>query len=49
MGIAIKNAESYAVDCAMRTVLAKLDKAIEDLENGRVLSAEEVWKELDSI
>lgn len=49
MGIAIKNDESYAVDYAMHTIFAKLDEAIEDLENGRVLSAEEVWKELDSI
>ena len=49
MGIMIKNDESHTVDYTMHTILSKLDEAIADLENGRVLSEEEVWKELDSI
>lgn len=49
MGIAIKKDDLCTADCTMQTILSMLDEGIADLENGRVLSAEEVWKELDSI
>lgn len=38
-----------SVDNAMNILFSKLDEAIDDMENGRVLSAEEVWKEIDEI
>lgn len=41
--------ETNTVDYAMNTILSKLDEAIADMEDGRVLSEEEVWKELDDI
>lgn len=41
--------EANVVDYSMNTIFPKLDEAIDDLENGRVLSEEEVWKELDDI
>ena len=33
----------------MNVLLSKLDEAIDDMENGRVLTEEELWKEIDSI
>lgn len=33
----------------MNVLLSKLDEAIDDLENGRVLTEEELWEEIDSI
>lgn len=33
----------------MNILYAKLDEAIDDLENGRVISEEEMWAELDAI
>lgn len=39
---------SYMIDDAVKVIFSKLDEAIDDLENGSVLS-EEVWKEIDSI
>lgn len=33
----------------MNVLLSKLDEAIDDLENGRVLIEEELWEEIDSI
>ena len=38
-----------SVDDAMKVLFGKLDEAIDDMENGRVQSIEEVWKEIDSI
>ena len=32
----------------MNVLLSKLDEAIDDLENGRVLTEEELWEEIDS-
>lgn len=43
------NNNSYTIDDAVKVIFSKLDEAIDDLENGRVLSEEEVWKELDAI
>ncbi len=37
------------IDNAMNILYAKLDEAIDDLENGRVISEEEMWAELDAI
>lgn len=44
----VKN-DAYSVDDAMNVLFSKLDEAIDDLENGRVISEEELWEELDSI
>ena len=44
----VKNS-SYTIDDAVNKIFTKLDEAIEDYENGRVLSEEEVWKQMDSI
>lgn len=40
---------SYTIDDAAKVIFSKLDEAIDDLENGRVLSEEEVWNEIDAI
>ena len=37
------------LDDAMQILFSKLDDAIDDMENGRVISEEELWKELDAI
>ena len=42
-----KNA--YTIDDAMNVVFSKLDEAIDDMEQGRVISEEEMWAELDAI
>lgn len=41
--------ESNLVYKEINTLFSKLDEAIDDIENGRVLTAEEVWKEIDEI
>lgn len=41
--------DSYTINDAMNVLLSKLDEAIDDLENGRVLTEEELWEEIDSI
>lgn len=47
---ATKTAEtSYTIDDAMKVLFGKLDEAINDMENGRVQTIEEAWKEIDSI
>ncbi len=47
---ATKTAEtSYTIDDAMEVLFKKLDEAIDDMENGRVQTLEEAWKEIDSI
>ena len=33
----------------MNFLISELDEAIDDMENGRVLTEEEVWKEIDII
>ena len=37
------------LDDAMQVLFSKLDDAIDDVEKGRVISEEELWKELDAI
>lgn len=33
----------------MDTLFSKLDESIDDMENGRVISEEEMWAELDAV
>lgn len=40
---------SLSTHDAMNVLLPKLDQAIEDMENGRVLTEEELWAEIDTI
>lgn len=40
---------SNTLDDAMQILLSKLDEAIDDVENSRVISEEELWEELDAI
>lgn len=40
---------SNDVDAAMKVLFSKLDEAIDDMENGRVLTEEELWAEIDAI
>lgn len=40
---------SGTLDDAMAVILSKLDDAIDDVENGRVISEEELWAEIDAI
>jgi soluble cytochrome b562 len=43
------NDTKYTLDDAMDILLGKLDDAIDDIEQGRVQSIDEAWKEIDSI
>lgn len=36
-------------DSNIQMLFSALDEAIDDLQNGRVISEEEMWKELDTI
>ena len=46
----INNQDSaYTLDDAMQVLFSKLDEAIGDVENGRVISEDELWEELDII
>ena len=40
---------SYDVKDAMNLLFSKLDEAIDDIENDRTISSEEMWKEIDEI
>lgn len=40
---------TYTLDDAMDILLTKLDDAINDMENGKVRTIEEAWKEIDEI
>lgn len=40
---------SYTINDAMGVLFSKLDEAIDDMENGRVISEGELWAELDAI
>lgn len=40
---------AYTIDNAMDVLFGKLDEAIDDMENGRVQSIEEAWKEIDNV
>ena len=47
---AVKQQEaSDDVNDAMKVLFSKLDEAIDDIENGRVLTEEELWAEIDAI
>lgn len=47
---AIKSYETTStLDNAMDVLLSKLDDAIDDIENGRIQTIEEAWKEIDTI
>lgn len=39
--------EETVLNEALVTLFAKLDEAIDDVENGRILSEEELWEELE--
>lgn len=40
---------SNDINVAMEILFSKLDEAIDDMENGRVLTEEEIWAEIDAI
>lgn len=40
---------TYTVNDAMDVLLTKLDEAIDDMENNRVSTIDEAWKEIDTI
>lgn len=40
---------SNDANAAMEILFSKLDEAIDDMENGRVLTEEELWAEIDAI
>lgn len=40
---------NYTIDDAMDVLLNKLDDAIDDMENGRVQTIDEAWKEIDEV
>lgn len=40
---------TYTLEDARNVLFSKLDEAIDDMENGRVISEEEMWAELDAI
>jgi len=39
----------YNVKDAMKVLFGKLDEAIDDIENGRTLTSEEMWNEIGKI
>lgn len=41
--------KSYAMNDALNVLFLNLDEAIDDVENGRVVSEEEMWAELDAM
>lgn len=41
--------ETYTLDDAMDVLLMKLDKAIDDMENGNVQTIDDAWKEIDAV
>ena len=47
---AVKTSEdSYTIENAMNALLSKLDEALDDVEQGRVLDETELWAEIDVI
>lgn len=44
-----KQENAYTINDAMQVIFSKLDEALDDFENGRVISEEEMWAELDAI
>lgn len=43
------NEDSYTINDAMNVLLAKLDDAIDDMEQGKVQTIDEAWEEIDVI
>ena len=44
-----KQENTYTINDAMKVIFSKLDEALDDFENGRVISEDEMWAELDAI
>lgn len=44
-----KQENAYTINDAMQVIFSKLDDALDDYENGRVISEDEMWAELDAI
>lgn len=44
-----RKGKAYVIDDAMQMLFSKLDEGLVDFENGRVISEEEMWEELDAI
>lgn len=44
-----KRENTDSIDEVMQTLFCKLDAALDDFENDRVISEEEMWEELDAI
>lgn len=44
-----KQENTYTIDDAVKVLFSKLDEGLDDFENGRVISEEEMWAELDAI
>lgn len=48
MAVAVrKHDDSYSAEETINILYDKLDEAIDDMENGRVISEEELWEELE--
>ena len=45
--LSVNHDSSCSVDAAMGILFTKLDEAIDDIENGRVLTEDEFWEEID--
>lgn len=41
--------ETYSTQNAINALFAKLDEAIDDIENGRVITEDEMWAEFEKI
>lgn len=47
---AIKTEQNaYTVENAMNTLLSKLDEALDDVEQGRVIDERDLWTEIDAV
>ena len=44
-----KQENTYTINDAMQVIFSELDVALDDFENGRVISEDEMWAELDAI
>ena len=47
--VAEKQEQAYTLEKAAEVILSKLDDAIEDVRNGRVISSDELWEELSDV
>lgn len=41
--------ETYSTENAIDALFVKLDEAIDDIENGRVITGDEMWTKLEKI